>query len=253
MTSVHYRVSPESTDDIEVNISAETTALPDLDQQFVHSVGHQRPVQVMVDGDARTEVESPSDDANFVIRVPQVAGWDHPVGVCRWPKETFLLDYRAMTGKVGDTPSSFYPFAVTGMTFAEDYLSPPPAASESLARLDEVPPALREPLDTLGRVKDLALEDECDEPSDIAISNAGVILKAMFAISPRLYDIYPMGGGEIVIDGGSRGQRIGVFCYPDGRVQYVGWIDEERQQVREVGTENIPTDFLWRALCQLDF
>ena len=74
----------------------------------------------------------------------------------------------------------------------------------------------------------------------------------MFDVSPRIYDIYPMGGGEIVIDAGYGGRRIGVFCYPDGRMQYVGLLDEEPEEVREDSAENIPTDFLRRVLNQLD-
>ena len=61
----------------------------------------------------------------------------------------------------------------------------------------------------------------------------------MFDLSPRTYDIYPMGSGEIVIDAGNRGHRIGVFCYPDGRMQYVTLLDNERQDIRQDGVQNI--------------
>ena len=74
----------------------------------------------------------------------------------------------------------------------------------------------------------------------------------MFDMSPRFYDIYPMSGGEIAIDAGERGRRIGVFCYPDGRMQYVVLLDDEREDIREDGIENIPAELLKRALNLLD-
>ena len=111
---------------------------------------------------------------------------------------------------------------------------------------------LSDALDALYEVKAVALEEECDEPSDLAINNAEAVLRQMFDFSPRIYDIYPMGGGEIVIDAGYGGCRIGVFCYPDGRMQYVGLLDDEPEEVREDSVENIPTDFLRRVLNQLD-
>ena len=72
----------------------------------------------------------------------------------------------------------------------------------------------------------------------------------MYDLSPQAYDIYPMGGGEIAIDGDVGERRIGVFCYPDGRMQYIGWVNDKRQEVREDSSENIPVDFLRRALNQ---
>ena len=114
-----------------------------------------------------------------------------------------------------------------------------------------MPQTLREALDAISEVRHVAIKEDCDEPSDVAIANAKAVLRAMHDLSPRVYDVYPMSGGEIAIDGGNRGQRIGVFCYPDVRIQYVGWIDGERQERRQ-SNANTPTDFLRRALHQLE-
>ena len=117
---------------------------------------------------------------------------------------------------------------------------------------DEVPPALRDALEELAGIKEVAREDDCEEPTETAINNAKFLLPKIYEFSPRTYDIYPMGGGEVVIDGGNRGHRIGVFCYSDGRVLYVGWENGERRMIRKSGTSDIPYDLLLSALSQLD-
>ena len=111
---------------------------------------------------------------------------------------------------------------------------------------------LRQSLDALSRIKEYALEDECEEPSDEAIENARILLKIMYGISPIEYDIYTMGNGAIGIDGGHQGSRVIVFCDPDGSVQYLGAIDSEKLDLRRTNIEDIPQEFLRKALEQLE-
>lgn len=95
---------------------------------------------------------------------------------------------------------------------------------------------LQEALDALANVREWAAEDGCDEPSDLAIANADTMLRAMYNMSPRVYDVYAMGDGEVVIDGmGLKCRRVGVFCYNDGRVQVVGWKNGMRDHVSDTG------------------
>ena len=141
------------------------------------------------------------------------------------------------------------------VTTSPDYKSPDEVIQELVSRgtTEDIPEMLQEALDALSDVKSVAREEDCDEPSDLAIRNADVVLRKMFELSHRTYDIYPMSGGEVAIDAGNRGRRIGVFCYTDGRVQYVVLLDDERRDIREDGVWNIPVDLLNRALYQLDF
>ena len=118
--------------------------------------------------------------------------------------------------------------------------------------VEVVPELLQEALDALAGVRLVAREEDCAEPSDVAIENAGILIREMFALSERTYDVYPMGGGEIAIDVGNRGRRIGVFCYPDGKVQYVVVVDDDRGDVRRDDVNDIPTGLLARALNLLD-
>ena len=119
-------------------------------------------------------------------------------------------------------------------------------------RAVEVAEMLQEALDALTDIRTVAREEDCEEPSEPAIANARAIIREMFALSERIYDVYPMGGGEIAIDVGNRGRRIGVFCYPDGKVQYVVLLDDERHDIRTDGVNDFPTDLLMRALNQLE-
>ena len=123
--------------------------------------------------------------------------------------------------------------------------------SPVLGSFEVIPEMLQEALDALADVRAVAREEDCEEPSVVAIENAGFLIREMFALSERTYDVYPMGGGEIAIDVGNRGRRIGVFCYPDGKVQYVVLLDGERNDIRTDGVNDIPIALLTRAFNQL--
>ena len=105
-------------------------------------------------------------------------------------------------------------------------------------------------LEDLDGVIDEAREDGYPEPTPQAIENAHLLVKAMYDIRPMRYDIYPMDDGEVVIDGGSE-RRMGVFCYPDGSVLYIGWAGDERVRVHRDSPDDIPYEFLNIALHQL--
>lgn len=129
------------------------------------------------------------------------------------------------------------------------YFPDTPALQRNSRRSDH--PELDAALEDLERVKQDAAEDGWPLPSEDGIKRALTILQAMYKINPLRYDIYPMDEGEVVIDGGGLGHRIGVFCYPDGHVLYIGWIDGKRQRVRGESTDDIPYEFLRSALSQL--
>ena len=109
-----------------------------------------------------------------------------------------------------------------------------------------------------GALNDLAeIESEAQDagyamPSSLAVSGARYVVQAMHRIRSLRYHIYPMPDGEIAIDGGERGTRIGVFCYPDGEVQYVGWVNGECVEEQSSEARQIPSDFLRRALSELE-
>ena len=105
-------------------------------------------------------------------------------------------------------------------------------------------------LEDLDGVIDEAREDGYPEPTPQAIENARLLVKTMYDIRPMRYDIYPMDDGEVVIDGGGE-RRIGVFCYSDGSVLYIGWVGDERVRIHRDSPDDIPYEFLNLALHQL--
>ena len=105
-------------------------------------------------------------------------------------------------------------------------------------------------LEDLDGVIDEAREDGYPEPTPQAMENARLLVKAMYDIRPIRYDIYPMDDGEVAIDGGSE-RRIGVFCYSDGSVLYIGWAGDERVRIHRDSPDDIPYEFLNLALRQL--
>ena len=106
----------------------------------------------------------------------------------------------------------------------EDKLTLHTATSGSGGQGDELALALQE-LD--GAVEEAHTEGLAP-PSYVALENARLLLNGMYAISPRLYSVYPTDDGEVVIDGGKYGRSVFVHCLPDGGVQYIGWAQSER-------------------------
>lgn len=113
-------------------------------------------------------------------------------------------------------------------------------------------PNLEAALNDLTEIESEARDAGYETPSSLAISGARYVVQAMHRIRSLRFHIYPMPDGEVAIDGGERGTRIGVFCYPDGEVQYVGWINGECVEEQSSEARHIPSDFLRRALSELE-
>lgn len=211
-------------------------------------------------GGTRSETEG-ENDSGITIRVEAVGAgvhtfhtYYHRVGTSELPPAGTLLrlDSITLVGQSASDVSLVYPSAEEGlMAIADTSDSALPQVSKGMVFYGDLSD-LEAALDELESISEAAEEDDCLEPTPLAIENADFLVKALYHISPRRYDIYPMSGGEVVIDGGNQGRRIGVFCYPDGRVLYVGWVDDVRQKVSKDGVVDVPHEFLNQALTQLD-
>jgi hypothetical protein len=239
MTTVLLKSMSESTWDERIYEDNETaTNPPDLESIIAREFGYQRPTQITIDDKGGTTLGTPDADVHAVVRKALQSSRNVVIMLYGRPQEDGLTLH--------------CPFTREEATSTEVNFGQSAGESTSPGDVEEVPQTLREALDAISEVRYVAIEEDCDEPSDVAIANAKAVLRAMHDLSSRAYDIYPMSGGEIAIDGGSNGRRIGVFCYPDGRIQYVGWVDGERQEIRRTDDADIPTDFLRRALGQLE-
>ena len=106
-------------------------------------------------------------------------------------------------------------------------------------------------LQELARIVDEAREEGYPEPEPVAIYNARLLVKRMYQLLPQRYDIYPTADGEIVIDGGTSARRFFAFCYSNGDVLYIGWVDGERHRERTSVEEDFAMPFLEKVLHQL--
>ena len=229
------------------------TNVPPLGGQIGQDLVYQRRLWSRIVDDTGFTIGSTELQLQPVSDYLEVLTQDEPGLVRGEIRKPLLPEYQATATLLPEVLGGHFAFALRGLTSPGDnILDQFTIESTSLGRAEGIPQMLSDALDALYEVKAVALAEECDDPSDLAINNAEAVLKQMFDVSPRIYDIYPMGGGEIVIDAGYGGRRIGVFCYPDGRLQYVGLLDGEPEEVREDNAENIPTDFLRRVLNQLD-
>ena len=112
---------------------------------------------------------------------------------------------------------------------------------------------LADALQDLADVFDAAREEGIPEPSKLAFENAGRLLKAMYEISPRRFDVYPMADAYIAVDGrGGYGRAILLMCGSNGDAVCLVTIDGERRRAHYATTGSLPDDFVRQALRELD-
>lgn len=116
-----------------------------------------------------------------------------------------------------------------------------------------LPADLADALLDLDEIFDAAREEGIAVPSKLASENAGRLLKTMYQISPRRFDVYPMAGGYIAVDGrGGYGRATLLMCGSDGDAVCLVTIDGERRRAHYSTTAGLPDDFVRQALRELD-
>ncbi len=92
-----------------------------------------------------------------------------------------------------------------------------PASQDSIDTDGRMPTELSDALIDLHESSEEAREEGFPAPSALALSNAERLLKAIHAISPRRFEVYPTPDGEIAIDApNGNGQSVLLLCKPDG-------------------------------------
>ena len=105
----------------------------------------------------------------------------------------------------------------------------------------------------LDEVFDAAREEGIAEPAKLAFENAKRLLRAMYDLSPRRFDVYPMADGYIAVDGrGGYGRAVALMCGSAGDAVCLVTIDGERRRAHYDTTHNLPDDFVRQALRELD-
>ena len=114
-------------------------------------------------------------------------------------------------------------------------------------------PHLRAALHDLAQAQYEAREEGFPLPSDTALRNARRLLRAMYRILPRRFELYPMPDGEIAIDvPGGPGRSLLLLCASDGGALCSVNIDGAHRRARYSDTRALPDGFVRDALAELE-
>ena len=114
-------------------------------------------------------------------------------------------------------------------------------------------PDLCDALRDLEGARDEAREEGFPVPSDTALRDARRLLRAMYRILPRRFEVYPMPDGEIAIDvPGGHGRSVILLCEPDGGALCLVNMDGRHRRARYADTHDLPDGFVCEALKDLE-
>lgn len=98
-----------------------------------------------------------------------------------------------------------------------------------------------------------ALEEGFPQPSDTALENAERLLREMYGISPRRFEVYPTPDGEIAIDApDGHGRSVILLCDSEGGALCLVNLNGHHRRARHSTTETLPDGFVLEALNNLD-
>jgi len=112
---------------------------------------------------------------------------------------------------------------------------------------------LNDVLRDLREARNEARDEGFPQPSDIALGNADRLLKEMYGISPRRFEVYPTPDGEIAIDApNGQGQSVMLLCDSEGGALCLVNINGQRRRARYSTTDTLPDGFVREALEDLE-
>lgn len=104
----------------------------------------------------------------------------------------------------------------------------------------------------LYEVHEEAQEKGFTAPSDVAFKNAERLLKAMYAVLPWRYEVYPMSYGKIAIDApNGQGASVMALCESDGGVMCLANLTSGHRGKRYRSAAELPNAFLREVLLEL--
>ncbi len=163
------------------------------------------------------------------------------------------LDSEKIWGLWGKDTLSF-PIA-TSISLTSSAINPPSKyIAEHFAHITKAYSSeLNEALKDIQEVISEASEEGFLPPSDKALNNAEYLLKEMYAISSRRYEVYPTQDSEIAIDApGGHGRSVILLCDSDGGALCLVNMNGEHRRARYSSIETLPDGFLREALAELE-
>ena len=120
-------------------------------------------------------------------------------------------------------------------------------ALKNKADLSELNDALRD----LREARDETREEGFPQPSEFALKNAERLLREMYGISPRRFEVYPTPDGEIAIDApDGQGRSVILLCDSEGGTLCLVNLNGHHRRAR-YSTETLPDGFVHEALAEL--
>ena len=111
---------------------------------------------------------------------------------------------------------------------------------------------LNDALHDLRETRDEARGEGFPQPSDIALENAERLLREMYGISPRRFEVYPTPDGEIAIDApAGQGRSVILLCDSEGGALCLVNLNGHHRRARYSTTETLPDGFVHEALAEL--
>lgn len=111
---------------------------------------------------------------------------------------------------------------------------------------------LRDALNDLDLVIEEAKQDGFPIPRNSMIRDARRLLREMYEIWPRRFEVYPTQDGEISIDAPSgHGRLVVVSCAPNGSAECSLVLDGDYRNKNYDSAEELPDEFLRKALLTL--
>lgn len=112
--------------------------------------------------------------------------------------------------------------------------------------------ALTDALNDLHAAMDEADEEGFPIPSEIALKNAEHLLREMYLISPRRFEVYPTPDGEIAIDAsGGHGRSALLLCDSEGGALCLINLNGNHRRARYSTINTLPDAFVHDALTNL--
>ena len=115
-----------------------------------------------------------------------------------------------------------------------------------------VPQDLEEALEDLRVAPDEATDEGYRQPTQLALANAGRILRRMYALHPIRLEVYPTPDGEVAVVAPAAPRRsVMVLCDSNGGALCMVNMDGEHRRARYSTANSLPDGFLRDALNEL--
>ena len=111
---------------------------------------------------------------------------------------------------------------------------------------------LSDALRDLRETSDEAREEGTPLPPNAALESAERLLREMYRISPRRFEVYPTPDGEVAIDAPSCGCSVLMLCDSDGGALCLVNVDGTHRRARYSTTQTLPDGFVREALVELE-